>query len=220
MRNTRLAVLAGAAAAFIGLPGAVLAQDSNMHSMTVQLPGGGVAEIHYTGNVPPQVTVNSGPPAVGRFLPASSLFGANSPFAMLDRLSAEMDREAAALFRYADAMAAQPWSRSNGLTLTNIQNLPAGTRGFSYVSTVTGNGVCMRSTEIRATGNGPPRIVTHSSGNCGAEASPPGNAGWSAPGGVGVPARPVPAKRPDVLWTKNEAPQQSYLTMVRDAAAR
>jgi hypothetical protein len=219
MRNIRLAVLVVAAAAVIGLPGAVLAQDSNMDSMTVQLPGGGVAEIHYTGNVPPQVTVSSSPAAVGHFLPASSLFGANSPFAMLDRLSAEMDREAAALFHYAHAMAAQPWSGSKGVTLTNMQNLPPGTRGFSYVSTVTGNGVCTRSTEITATGNGPPRIVAHNSGNCGPD-SPPGTAGWSAPGGVGLPATPVPAKRPDVLWTKNETVPQPYVTMVRDAAAR
>ena len=182
--------------------------------------GGGIAEIHYTGNVPPQVTVSSGPAAVGNFLPASSLFGGNSPFALLDRLSAEMDRETAALFRYADAMAAQPWSGSNGLTLTNIRNLPPGTSGFSYVSTVTGNGVCTRSTEISATGNGPPRVVTHSSGNCGPKTSPPGNVGWSAPGVVRVPAPPAPGKQPDLLWTKNDTAPRPYMTTVRDAAAR
>lgn len=220
MPNFRNAALAGIVAAVIGCSGAALAQSSNTHTLTVQLPGGGIAEIHYTGNVAPQVTVSSGPAATNALLPAALLFGAHSPLATLDRLSAEMDREAAALFRYADAMAAQPWPITGGLTMTNVRNLPTGTSGFSYVSTVTGNGVCTRSTEITATGNGPPRVVTHSSGNCGPEANAPAsNAGWGAPGTVRVPATPAPAKRPDLLWTRNETAQQPYVTMVRDAAA-
>ena len=220
MRNIRVAFLAGAAAVLLGSSGIALAQTANRHTMTVQLPGGGVAEIQYTGNVPPRVTVSSGPAAFAEMLPASSLLGMSSPFAMLDRIAAEMDREAAALFRYAGKIAAQPWPGTSGLTLTNLQNLPPGTRGFSYVSTVTGNGVCTRSTEITATGNGPPRVVTHSSGNCGPEASPPGSAGENAPGVVGVPPTSAPPKRPDVLWTKNDAVPQPYVTMVRDAALR
>lgn len=217
MRNIRVAFLA-CAAAFIGASGTALAQSPNIHTMTVQLPAGGIAEIHYTGNVAPQVTVSSGPAVTGALLPAASLFDAHSPLATLDRLLAEMDREVATLFRYADAMAAQPWRGAGGLTLTNVRTLPPGTRGFSYVSTVTGNGVCTRSTEITATGNGPPRVVTHSSGNCGPEANvPAGNAGWDAPGTMRAPA--TPAKRPDLLWTKNETAQQPYVTMVRDAAA-
>jgi len=186
-----------------------------MHTMTVQLPGGGMAEIRYTGNIPPQVTVSAGPAATGDVLPIASMLGTSSPFGMLDRITAEMDREAAALFRYADAMAARPGA--SGLTLTN---LPPGTRGFSYVSTMSGNGLCTRSTEITSTGNGPPRVVTHSSGNCGPEPSLPGNAGWGAQGIVHAPATPAPTKRPDLLWTKNETAPQPYVTMVRDAAAR
>ena len=220
MPDFRNAILAGTVAAVIGFSGAALAQTSNTHTLTLQLPGGGIAEIHYAGNVAPQVTVSTGPAATATLLPAASLFGGTSPFAMLDRISAEMDRETAALFRYADAMAAQPWRSAGGLTLTNMRNLPPGTSGFSYVSTVTSNGVCMRSTEITATGNEPPRVVTHSSGNCALEANvPAGNAGWSAPGTVRVPATPAPLTRPDLLWTKNETAQQPYVTMVRDAAA-
>ena len=175
----RTALLAGAAAAALGFSGMALAQTPNVHTMTVQLPGGGVAEIRYTGNVPPQVSVSPGPAAIGDLLPVSSVFGAGSPFAMLDRISAEMNREAAALFRYADSMASQPPAGPNGLTLTNLQNLPPGTRGFSYVSTISRNGVCARSTEITSTGNGPPRVVTHSSGNCG-----PGRTCRGTPGGA------------------------------------
>jgi hypothetical protein len=220
MRALGTAILAGAAAAVFGFPGMALAQNSNMHTMTVQLPGGGMAEIRYTGNIPPQVTVSAGRAAAGDILPVGSMLGANSPFGMLDRITAEMDREAAALFRYADAMSARPWPGASGLTLTNLQNLPPETRGFSYISTMSGNGVCTRSTEITATGNGPPRVVTHSSGNCGPEPRLPGNAGWGAPGIVHAPATPAPSKRPDLLWTKNETAPQPYVTMVRDAAAR
>ena len=215
MRVLQTAILAGAAAAVFGFSGMALAQNSNMHTMTVQLPGGGMAEIRYTGNIPPQVTVSASPAATGDFLPVVSMLGADSPFGMLDRITAEMDRKAAALFRYADAMAARPGA--SGLTLTN---LPPGIRGFSYISTMSGNSVCTRRTEITATGNGPPRVVTHSSGNCGPEPSLPGNAGWSAPGIVHAPATPAPIKRPDLLWTKNETTPQPYVTMVRDAAAR
>jgi hypothetical protein len=63
MPNFRNAALAGIVAAVIGCSGAALAQSSNTHTLTVQLPGGGIAEIHYTGNVAPQVTVSSGPAA-------------------------------------------------------------------------------------------------------------------------------------------------------------
>src|ERR1041385_3455767 len=220
MRALRTAILAGAAAAVFGFSGMALAQNSNMHTMTVQLPGGGMAEIRYTGNIPPRVTVSASPATTGDVSPVASMPGASSPFGMLDRVAAEMDREAAALFRYADAMATQPWPASNGLKLTNLQNLPPWTRGFSYVSTMSGNGVCTRSTEITATGNGPPRVVTHSSGNCGPEPRLPGNAGWGAAGIVHAPATPAPSKRPDLLWTKNETAPQPYVTMVRDAAAR
>jgi hypothetical protein len=221
MRFLSSALLAGAAAVLLGSSGNALAQNANMHRMTVQLPGGGVAEIQYTGNVPPQVTVRSGPAATSAFFQGASPLGATSPFATLDRMAAEMDREAAALLRYTDVMAAQPWPALGGLTLTNAQNLPPGTSGYSYVATLSGNGVCTRSTEITAAGNGPPRVVTHNSGNCGPDASvPAGNTGWSAPGIVLVPGAPPPIKRPDLLWTKNETAPQLYVTLLRDAAAR
>ena len=222
MRFLSSALLVGAAAVLLlGSSGIALAQNANMHRMTVQLPGGGVAEIQYTGNVPPQVTVRSGPAATSAFVRGASPFGATSPFATLDRMAAEMDREAAALLRYAGIMAAQPWPALGGLTLTNAQNLPRGTSGYSYVATLSGNGVCTRSTEIIAAGNGPPRVITHSSGNCGPDTSvPAGNTGWSAPGIVRVPGAPAPVKRPDLLWTKSETAPQPYVTLVRDAAAR
>jgi hypothetical protein len=166
------------------------------------------------------VIVNSGPAMVGDFLPVPSMVGPASPFAVLDRISAAMDGEAAALFRRAEAMAAQPWAASGGLTEAAMRNLSPGTRGFSYVSTMSSNGACTRSTEITSTGNGsPPRVVTHSSGNCGPEPNTGTSAGWGAPGAVRMPATPAPKNRPDVLWTKNDM-AQPYAGMVQRAAAR
>jgi hypothetical protein len=73
------------------------ARDLNAHMMTVQVPGGGVAEIRYTGDVPPQVVFSPASMALGAFMPFGAFFGPASPFATLDRISAPMDREAASL---------------------------------------------------------------------------------------------------------------------------
>jgi hypothetical protein len=190
MRNLRTGLIAGVAAGAIGFCGAALAQSSNTHLLTVNLPGGGVAQIHYTGDVPPQVVLSNGAP-LDVWTPMPALSGPGSPFAMLDRLSAEMDRQAAAMFVRADALAAQ--ARSGQLTEAAARDLPPGSESYSFVSTISGNGVCTRSVEITSQGNGTaPRVVSHSSGNCGAV---PG-----ATATIGLPAAPVPANRPDVVW--------------------
>jgi len=89
--------------------------------------------------------------------------------------------------------------------------------GFSYVSTLSSNGACARSAEITSTGNGaPPRVVTHSSGNCGPEPNTGTNTGWSSPGIVRVPVMPPPRNRPDALWTKNET-TQPYAGIIQQA---
>jgi hypothetical protein len=178
-----------AAALAIGVSGAALAQTSQTHVMTVRLPDGGVAQIRYAGNVAPQVSVSDATMPVAAWAPMPSLLGADSPFAMMERISAELDRQTAAMFRQADALAAQPQS---GQMTTAATNLPPGGQSYSFVSTLSGNGVCSQSVEITSQGDGaPPRIVRHSSGNCAA-----------APSGSGTVNMPMaPAARPDVIWT-------------------
>ena len=76
MRVFRTALVAGAAViAVAGISGVATARDLNTHVMTVQLPGGGVAEIRYTGDLPPQVVLGPAPTALVAF------FGPASPFA-------------------------------------------------------------------------------------------------------------------------------------------
>ena len=202
MRLLRMALLAGASA--LSSFGAASAQTGNV--MTVALPGGGVAEIRYSGNVPPKVVIGE-VPSLGSWSLVPSFFGPDSPFAMMDRISAEMDRQAAAMFRRAEILASE--GRSGQPIEAAFGNLPAGSRGYSYISTISGNDVCTRSVEITSQGSGPPRVVSHSSGDC----AP------ATRGSVGAGAQPPapPAKQPDLLLTNaNGGP--SYNGMVRHVA--
>ncbi|MGE5270637.1 MAG: hypothetical protein ACM3JG_13300 [Thiohalocapsa sp.] len=224
MRTLRNALFSGVAAAALAASGAAFAQPRDVHFMTVRLPDGGLAQIRYTGNVAPQISFSE-VPANDITLPVAALrpswpgwgFDSASPFAMMRRISAEMDREAAAMFRQADALlAASP----TGLTEAVARNLPPGSTSYTVVSTMSGNGVCTQSVEITATGNGQPRVVRHSSGNCGAGAALPGAGGGTINAPATVPtarspamietrahpamprvAPPAPAAHPDVIYT-------------------
>jgi hypothetical protein len=106
--------------------------------------------------------------------------------------------------------------------------MPAGGHSYSYISTMSGNGVCSRSVEITSQGNGPPRVVSHSSGNC-----DPAIGGST--GAATLPATPArPTRQPDLLYTQNGSSQprpakqpdvvltrsaQPYANIVRQVAA-
>ncbi len=195
MRNVRTALLAGAAAiAVAGFSGMAAARDLNSHVITVEVPGGGVAEIRYKGDVPPQVVFNPALAAFGAFTPFGAFFGPASPFAELERILAAMDREAASLMHQAEMLTRAPALAANQPIEAVLGNLPSGTASYTMVSTWFGNGTCSQSFEITSPANGSkPRIVSHSSGNCG-----------SAPGSLGpiaTPTTPAPTNRPDILET-------------------
>ena len=223
MRSVRTILFAGVAAAALGYAGAAVAQNPATHVMTVQLPGGGVAQIAYTGNVPPRVTLSDAPAPIGVLAPMPSLFGPGSPFAMMQRISAEMDREAAALFRRVELATEQ--ARSGQLTEAALR--APGSTGYSYISTMSGNGVCAQSVEITSTGNGPPKVVSHSSGNCATSGgaagtinlpNPSPSFGQPQPVWTSAPApRPpaTPAKRPDLLWTSAQG-ARPYAALVHE----
>jgi hypothetical protein len=211
MSSLRKSLLAGVAAIGVGVAGAASAQ--NVHVMTVAVPGGGVAQIRYTGGVPPQIAFVPAPAVVDPWMQVSSVFGLESPFAMLDRMAAEMDRRAAAMFRYADVMAAR--TPAGEATEAAFGAMPPGSQSYSYVSTISGSGVCTQSVHITSRGDGPPRVERHSSGNCGAVAAP-------STGGPAVKqAAPVPSvqsKQPDLILTRNNGPSP-YAGMVRQVAS-
>jgi hypothetical protein len=197
------------AAAALCMSGAALAQTPQSHLMTVRLPDGGLAQIRYTGAIAPQVTISDAVAPVAAWAPLlslPSLFGPQSPFAAMERISAEMDREAETILRRADALAAG--LQSGSLSEAAMRALPPGSQSYSVISTMSAGGVCSRSVEITAEGNGaPPQIVRHSAGDCG----PSGGTSGSVNLPTAVPPSPrpgpawtntpAPASRPDILWT-------------------
>jgi len=207
MRTLRVSLLAGiAAVAVAGFSGWAHAQsaqlNTQLHTITVRLPGGGVEEIEYTGKTPPQVSVSTGPAAVA--LP--SVFGPDSLFAQMDRISAEMDRQAAALFHETAALANNP----NLFTQTGLADMPAGSQSYTFVSTASPGGVCEQSVQITATGNGPPQVVRHTSGNC----APTGGAGAT----IGLPAVQPAPQGPHMIMTRAHRPLRARPDVVLTSA--
>jgi len=199
MRVWQTALLAGVAVAALGFAGAAApASAQQAHIMTVQLPGGGVAQIEYAGNVAPRVSIGNTPMPFNGLAPLPAFFGPDSPFAQFDRISAAMDREAAAMFREAATMAAE--ARAEGLSEAAMQSLPPGSRSYSFTTAISGDHVCSESVEITRPGNGgAPQVTRHSSGNCGALLGFGGT-----PGSVDLPnAAPAPPPRP--TWTRAPA---------------
>jgi len=161
MRTAKKILLVGiASVALAGGAGLALAQSPDLHTMTVQLPDGGMATVQYTGKVAPKVTFDSSPLDAGYFAPVW-------PFAGLDQVAAQMDSQMNAILHQARVMALPVWN-SNRLLEANMKNAPAGITSYSFVSTMSGNGVCTHSTEITSNGKGvQPEVTTHTSGDCG-----------------------------------------------------
>jgi hypothetical protein len=170
MRLTRKALFAGLAS-FALAGAAAAAEPGRHHVLNLALPDGAIAQIHYVGDTPPTLFVDRGPP-IG-WLAGFDGFGA-APFAMFDRIAADMDRQFAALFRQAD-LAAAPAAGGGvpGLNLAAASRLPAGTISYSFVSTSDGRGTCSRTTRVTSLGAGQaPKVETQAAGDCTAAAAP------------------------------------------------
>lgn len=170
MRIFPAVLLAGIAA--IGLAGLAEAESPAVHTLTIHLPGGGIETIRYTGDVAPQVVLAR--PQMVAFAPAFPAFWADPVFARLERISAAMDRQMAGMMQQAEMMNAQSPAQ---LSEAMLQNAPTGGSSYSFVSTMSGNGVCMRSVQITRTPGSKPQVVSHTSGNC---KEAPGVAGSAA----------------------------------------
>jgi len=184
MRTVRTVLLAGAAA--LGLAGLALAAGPVYHEMTIRLPGGGVEHIRYTGNLAPKVMLVSGPAmpvAAG-----SGFWSVAYPFAELDRVSAMMDRQLAAMMDQARAM--QQLAPPSGLDQAVLKDAPPGTSSYSMITTMSGNGFCSRSVQITSSPDGgKPKVVSNTSGNCGVQP------------GTSAPSASVAAPQPQGLQT-------------------
>jgi hypothetical protein len=163
MRKLRTAVLAGIAT--LGVAGTAMAASNDTRVMAVGLPDGSVARIEYQGAVAPKVRIDPSAPAL-RIVPvrlADPFDGA--PFAMIDQIMADMDRQAAAMT--AAALQPIPADAAGRPDLAAFGNLPAGTISYRFVSTSDGNRVCSRSWQVTSQGpQQPPKLISASSGDC------------------------------------------------------
>jgi len=212
MRTVQTSLLAGAA--MIIFAGFAQAQSPGTHVLTIHLPGGGTEEIRYSGDVPPEIFLEPGP-ALGdppSLFPAS---GPESPFAMLDRISEEMNRRADLLLREAAGMTGRLTADPNQLIEAASRGLPPTGYSYSFVSALSSNGSCSRSVEITSLGDGKqPRVVSHTSGHCG------GDRAETARRNAGPPK---PGHRPGTIMVKDQMSQPAQASpskMIEKAAWR
>ncbi len=156
MRISTKLVLAGAGA--LALAGVAIAADRT-HVMNVAMPDGSIAQIHYAGDVAPQIVVAPAAPPV-------ALIDA-SPFAMFDQIAAQMDARMDAMLRQVSTLAAAP-AAAGQLDEAALKTLPAGTVSYSVTSFSSGNGAtCSQSVQVTSLGqNQPPKVVRQNSGDC------------------------------------------------------
>ena len=189
MKALKKPFLVGAAAiAAIGLAGAAVAEIKHHHVMRVRLPDGTLEEIRYTGDTPPVVRLQLGL-APSAFAWPGDIAGADLPFAALERLSMQMDREAAALLQQAPTVPDPLVGDPEGLVQVDLGKMPPGMRGYSVVSTMSAGRACTRTVQYGPSGSsGRLTAVTHTSGDCGdgPKTSPTGQA-LGAPEGAHEP---------------------------------
>jgi hypothetical protein len=192
MPSPRKALLVGAAVtALAGVAGLAVAEIKNAHVLDVRLADGSLARIRYVGDTPPTVRIAAAPPELPGLTPPFGSLGPEWPFAALDQISQAIDRQTDAMLREANA-GAGPFAGPDPTQL-DAGKLPPGAQGFAMVSTLSGGGVCTRSLEYRAPGDGrPPQVVTRTSGACSADHKRP--APSAASGSTALAAPPHPAE--------------------------
>ncbi|MBI1212095.1 MAG: hypothetical protein GC190_11575 [Alphaproteobacteria bacterium] len=175
------AVLAGVAVvAATGIGAFASEPKSTVHEVTIDLPGGGIEHIRYTGNVLPHVTV--------RTIPQSELqaeFDSDPAFSdpffvsfgdmsdQMSRMANEMYRMQAAMHQRMQVMMQQAQQMQrlgaagpNALIEADLANQAPGSVSYSYMSTSTGNGSCTQMVQVTTSKNGKPNVVSKTSGNC------------------------------------------------------
>lgn len=179
------------ALALAGVTAVAAADRHPVHTILVNLPDGSVEQVRYTGDVAPRVVVR--PVAAELFM--DTAFGPDLPFAMMDRISAEMDAHMASLMHQAAMM--------QSMTPEQIQQAAmrsgggAGATSFTMISTTNADGqVCSQSVRTVSLGDGKaPQIQRISSGDCAAVSRPRALTPTAAQAGRAVP-QPAPAILP------------------------
>jgi hypothetical protein len=167
IRNLFLVGAAAAAVAAAGAAGAAAAQIVKYHEMNVLSPDGAVAHIRYAGDTPPQIRFEQ----VATPTAFEQAF-AGSPFGDIERISAAMDQQAAALFNMANGpdMFAD---LAPGAIQARLAQLPPGTQGYSVFSVSSGGKTCTEQMSYGYDGHGQPQVHRVASGACDTAAAAP-----------------------------------------------
>jgi hypothetical protein len=187
MRFPQLVLFGGLAA--LALTGAAHASSPDAHTMAIRLPNGQVETIQYTGDIPPTVVLA---PAGSFTAMPVVLAPMADPFAMMERIAADLDRQAAIMLRQVAEMAAYP--------------MPGTTQPVTIAA---GPGVCVQSVQVTYSGHGQPHVVRQTSGDCGpaAQATSP----------TAVPEAPSAAPGPHAIEVRN-APAAPYQSMIHQVS--
>jgi hypothetical protein len=148
MRFARTTILAGGAALL--LAGTAAAAAEKLHTMNVALPDGSVAQIHYSGDVAPQVSVQPVDAVPVAYV---------DPFAEFEQLAAYMEAQQQAMMQQ---VAAMQQAAAQGGTAA----LPAGVH-YTYVSSTMDANGCTQTVQYSSDGSGAqPQVTRTSAGAC------------------------------------------------------
>jgi hypothetical protein len=206
MRIISKLVIAGTAA--IAVAGSAFAADvaadraiRSDHVMTVRMPDGTVRNIPYPIDVAPRIIFVPVTAAVPAARPATVAMV--SPFAMFDRIAAQMDAQADAMLRQVVAMSAvQSSQHAPVLRVAAADGRPmsGGAVSYSFFSSTTsvGKASCSRSVQITSFDpKQPPQVASQSSGDCSKMADI----------NVRATAAPAPAPKPGATAARYDAPR-------------
>jgi len=196
MRPKSVLIIAGLVAA-AGVTAAVAADRNDghvmpVHVMNVRMADGSVQQIRYVGDGAPRVVAVP----VSDVDPMLAAFGPDSPFAMMDRISAQMDAQMAGMMRQAAMMQSMTPEQLQQAAMQSSGG--TGTTSFTMISTSGANGqVCSQSVRTISMGDGKaPQIQRTSSGDCGSAVAKPQGLTPTAASAVKAVPQPTPAVLP------------------------
>lgn len=143
------------------LPAASFAASQSYHTLDVELPDGGTAQIRYVGNVPPSLTMRAPQAAPVVFTPSYAVetpgYGAPAfaaPFAALERMAAMMEQQQALMLREATFLSEAAARDGSGL----VEAADAAP------------GACFTATRVVMVAGQTPKMSSWRSSGCGGDA--------------------------------------------------
>lgn len=163
MRKIHAFLTAGAMALPLATASAFAGENPKVNQMTVRLPGGGVAQIEYTGDTPPKVVIGQADPIFDAFWGVPPLVRFGPPAADFDRLQQALERRVEAILR--DARALRAGAPEATIRVGN-GGVP-GSFSYSFMSSSSDGKTCTHSVRITTPADGgKPKVVEQTSGDC------------------------------------------------------